>query len=409
MISATSCASIFILTVISVERFIAIIFPLRTRQLLTARHLIIVISFVWISSAAFNVQTINASTVISWHGSSYCTSGVVSDLYNEVYTIISILVFYFIPLMVMTILYGLICRKLWVNTDNLHATAEKDSKSADPENKRFWHKIPPKVRYFVNSRGNKCIKGSDNLEGLGKSADKKDAECPDEVQILMEINTDDSPKESNQKVGPFLLDEASEETTSPPTKSRSKQNNGPVGEQIPLNSGKQLNCSEADTDNVDRNSNMKWRTQNSLPTSHQRATSRVQPSSSTQEKKGKKKNKREEVLAARKKVIRLLVVIVISFALCLFPIQLMAMWNTYGDYPSTTFAGQMGMPIAFWLYFFNSAINPFLYAFLSDNFRRKMKETLLPKSVRRRQKWTRQTQASGRTSEVPTETETMYN
>ncbi|XP_072045552.1 uncharacterized protein [Amphiura filiformis] len=406
MISATSCASIFILTVISVERFIAILYPLRTRQLLTAPHLMVVISFVWISSAAFNAPQIYMFETLPMLSNVYCMP-TVSAFYMAIYTVICFVLFYTFPLVVMTILYGLICRKLWISTDNLHASTENGSKPVDMENKRFWNKIPTKVRYFVNSRGKKSTQlVSDDLEGLGKSADKKDAECADEVEILMDTSaTQDTVIEDmkSERVGPFLLDEISEETTT----YDGKHKNGP--EHVPL---KTKQTSVCDNDVVDDNKNTKWKTQNSLPTSQQRAKIAQSKLATTDNKKvQKKKSKREEVLAARKKVIRLLVVIVISFALCLFPVQLLAMWGTFGVVPMATLSAQLAQPLTFWLYFFNSALNPFLYAFLSDNFRKNMRNTLLPKSVQRQKQWqSRRTNLTTRsvTSEVPTETETMY-
>ena len=388
MISATSTASIFILTVISVERFIAILFPLRTRQILTAPHLIVVISFVWISSAAVNIPQLLVNTTQLFNSVIYCAANNnLSVHFFYVYTIISFSVFYTLPLVVMAILYGIISCKLYISTANLHASTETESKETD--GKKFWQKIPTKVRYFVNSRGTKCEKSDEQLERSDKSADKKDAGCPDEIQILMETSSptkDNVPHQSNEhKVGPFLLDEPSQDNLS------QHQGNAENGaECIPMTTtaNKPVN-NKAPKENVDNNMNKVNRTnQDSLPLSHQQKT--LQSRSSQKEpKRRKKKNKKEEVLAARKKVIRLLMTIVISFALCLFPVQLVALWTVFGEYPMDMLSAQLAMPLSFWMYFFNSALNPLLYAFLSDNFRRKMRDTLLPKSAARRQAWVR--------------------
>ncbi len=98
----------------------------------------------------------------------------------------------------------------------------------------------------------------------------------------------------------------------------------------------------------------------------------------------KKQRNAKAVMIARKKVIRLLIIMLVAFALCLFPVQLLGFWHHYGYYPQDTIAGALFIPFAYATYFFNSALNPFLYAFLSDNFRSKMRETLcLPTNKRR--------------------------
>ncbi|XP_070556012.1 trissin receptor-like [Ptychodera flava] len=89
------------------------------------------------------------------------------------------------------------------------------------------------------------------------------------------------------------------------------------------------------------------------------------------------KSVNERVLTARKKVIRLLVAVVGSFALCLLPFQVVNVWYQVGEYPFHTMFGQLFMPVVRIIYFSNSALNPILYAFLSDNFRMKMKDALL--------------------------------
>ena len=80
-------------------------------------------------------------------------------------------------------------------------------------------------------------------------------------------------------------------------------------------------------------------------------------------------------LRARRKVIRLLIAIVVSFTACMLPHHvrlLYEMWAPLNYHPS--FAQLLLPPISFLLFYFNSALNPFLYAFLSDNFRNSLKD-----------------------------------
>ena len=82
-------------------------------------------------------------------------------------------------------------------------------------------------------------------------------------------------------------------------------------------------------------------------------------------------------LRARRKVVRLLIAIVVSFTACMLPHHvrlLYEMWAPLNYHPS--FAQLLLPPISFLLFYLNSALNPILYAFLSDNFRNSLKELL---------------------------------
>ena len=73
------------------------------------------------------------------------------------------------------------------------------------------------------------------------------------------------------------------------------------------------------------------------------------------------------VLARR--VIRLLLAVVAAFAILVLPYHLRALWQAWGG----TMPHIIG-PITMLLMFLNSAINPILYALLSQNFRRTLRK-----------------------------------
>lgn len=88
----------------------------------------------------------------------------------------------------------------------------------------------------------------------------------------------------------------------------------------------------------------------------------------------------QSVLRARRGVIRMLIVVVLTFALCNLPLHARKMWQ----YWSTNYRGGSDFstlltPLTFLISYFNSGINPLLYAFLSRNFRKGMKELLFCK------------------------------
>lgn len=85
--------------------------------------------------------------------------------------------------------------------------------------------------------------------------------------------------------------------------------------------------------------------------------------------------KPDKAVMARRKVIRLLVVVVLSFAFCVFPYHLRALKNIL--FPNTSSEQLLFTPISFIFYYLNSALNPILYALLSENFRKAMKEVVM--------------------------------
>ena len=78
--------------------------------------------------------------------------------------------------------------------------------------------------------------------------------------------------------------------------------------------------------------------------------------------------------AQRRKVIRLLIAIVISFALSVLPLHISLLWQTFSKDPGILSHALILGPISYLIFYSNSALNPILYAFLSENFRKSMYE-----------------------------------
>ncbi|XP_055307119.1 trissin receptor [Sitodiplosis mosellana] len=84
------------------------------------------------------------------------------------------------------------------------------------------------------------------------------------------------------------------------------------------------------------------------------------------------------VLRARRGVVRMLIIVVLTFAICNLPLHARKLWQ----YMSINYHGESNFsalltPITFLISYFNSAFNPLLYAFLSRNFRKGMREIIL--------------------------------
>ncbi|XP_063709468.1 allatostatin-A receptor-like isoform X1 [Culicoides brevitarsis] len=77
----------------------------------------------------------------------------------------------------------------------------------------------------------------------------------------------------------------------------------------------------------------------------------------------------------KKRVTRMVVVVVLAFAICWLPIQLILVLKSLKLYETTTIKVIMQVA-AHVLAYMNSCVNPFLYAFLSDNFRKAFRKVV---------------------------------
>ncbi|KAJ8726352.1 hypothetical protein PYW07_001050 [Mythimna separata] len=83
------------------------------------------------------------------------------------------------------------------------------------------------------------------------------------------------------------------------------------------------------------------------------------------------------VLRARRGVVRMLIVVVLTFAVCNLPFHARKMWQYWSSgYEGPSDFSTLLTPLTFLITYFNSGINPLLYAFLSKNFRKGMKELI---------------------------------
>lgn len=83
------------------------------------------------------------------------------------------------------------------------------------------------------------------------------------------------------------------------------------------------------------------------------------------------------VLRARRGVVRMLIVVVLTFAICNLPFHARKMWQYWSSgYEGSSDFSTLLTPLTFLITYFNSGINPLLYAFLSKNFRKGMKELI---------------------------------
>jgi len=82
-----------------------------------------------------------------------------------------------------------------------------------------------------------------------------------------------------------------------------------------------------------------------------------------------------ESLRGKKRVTRMVVIVVVTFAFCWCPIQIILVLKSLNMYEITTFS-VMTQIISHVLAYMNSCINPILYAYLSENFRKAFRKVI---------------------------------
>ncbi|XP_052894983.1 trissin receptor isoform X1 [Anopheles moucheti] len=278
--SLSYTASIFILVVICMERYFAIIHPITCKQILTSRRLRLVIVAVWITSAVYSIpKFIFVRTITNNLGDDQLETICIVNrkMFNsELFDIINFALLYLLPLLVMTVLYSRIAIALWKSSRGLERHIALQNTTSSSYSSNFHRK--PSSKY-------------------------------------------------------------------------DKRTTGVTESQVSVESDKVVVTT--------------WPAQNSFHQRHGTQLTQVSHSSNN-------------VLRARRGVIRMLMVVVLTFALCNLPFHARKMWQYWStDYKGDSNFNALFTPLTFLVTYFNSGVNPLLYAFLSRNFRKGMRELLL--------------------------------
>ncbi|KAK3090853.1 hypothetical protein FSP39_015231 [Pinctada imbricata] len=326
-------ASIIILTAIATERYIAIKFPLRARRCLTTRRLTLSQIGIWLIAAIYNIPyLIVFDTIPIKDGTKdveFCFY--LYDIIDmKTLTTLNFVVWYVIPLLSMLIMYSNIGRALWRT-------------GSTPNHQRRLN--------------------SENIDESLCTNSSNSSDCPNHNINLKELNKKENILQGSDKVS-FKKLRRNDHICAHCASQRGKSDGNGNGVSINGN----------DSSSTQRRSILIGITsgrEGSLSTRHRMNssnTSQIRMSST-------------RAIRSRRKVIRLLVAVVVSFALCVLPHHIRLLF-IYWNITSPINAG-LFPPLSFLILYFNSALNPVLYALFSANFRKSFRE-ILPCKFRRR-------------------------
>ncbi|XP_064630573.1 trissin receptor-like [Lineus longissimus] len=353
-------ASVSLLVVISLERYIAITWCMKTRILNTWRRLVLVTVGVWVVSFSYNAMQLFLfdEVVLKIGGPEsiilrYCRP-IGFKIDRRVYTTVNFFLWYAMPLSLVTFVYIKIGIVLWRST-----------------------KIGSEMNITSGRRTTSFRETTMTHSALGgrrSSAILTNAGHPMVLINLDENNGDAHPPSSpnytsNHETGFSKFADGKEDSVALTRQSVKRQNKY----HDTAHGGGHHHVAE-DKPSVSFSSNStevppicattiscldRWRRGKASEALYRQKIQTITESSSGA----------ENVLRSRRKVIRLLIVVVGSFALCSLPYHFRSLMQAWGETVPDLFN-----PISMFLMFFNSGLNPILYAFLSMKFRRAMKD-----------------------------------
>ncbi|KAH8404348.1 hypothetical protein KR222_002883, partial [Zaprionus bogoriensis] len=372
--SLSYTASIFILVVICMERYFAIVHPITCKQILTAARLRMVIVTVWITSAVYSTpKFVFSKTIKNIHtedGQEEEICVLDREMFNsKLLDMINFVLLYVMPLLVMTVLYSKIAIALWRSSRGLtphvtqqhapHHQQQQQQQQSVQENSMSLHNSMYHHHHHHHQHGHPHPHPHPHHHQLHQLTSTSGT-------------TSSAAAAASAAAGGASLASGSSSTTSLSRKQSSKYEKRGVSiteSQVSL---------EADRPIV----------------SACRKTSFYHHSHSHNQRQGNgggggggsgggggathMSHSSSNVLRARRGVVRMLIIFVLTFALCNLPYHARKMWQYWSrSYRGDSNFNALLTPLTFLVTYFNSGVNPLLYAFLSRNFRKGMKELLL--------------------------------
>ncbi|XP_075150023.1 trissin receptor [Haematobia irritans] len=376
--SLSYTASIFILVVICMERYFAIVHPITCKQILTAARLRMVILTVWITSAVYSTpKFVFSKTVINVYdegGQEEVICVLDRKMFNsKLLDMINFGLLYVIPLLVMTVLYSKIAIALWRSSRGLsHHLAQQQDNSMGLHNSMYSHHHH---HHHPQQQHNHLIHNNHHLSN----------------------NHPSSTSQHNAGMGtPISAGSVASSTLSRKGSSKYDKRRVDISEsQVSLDSDRPVVSACRKTSFFQHHNHLTHhqQQQQQQQTHHGQTTALTSGNphrshlhhnhGSHHGMHGSQRvshfsHSSNNVLRARRGVVRMLIIFVLTFALCNLPCHARKMWQYWShSYRGDSNFNALLTPLTFLVTYFNSGINPLLYAFLSRNFRKGMRELLM--------------------------------
>lgn len=413
--SVNVTASMLLLELIAVERYIVIKHPLKARSLFTLYKMYFAQFFVWLVSCVYNTPYLlmwDTVTTLEQYDKELVweTNCLFLEAFREsiqIYYICSFIIWYVLPLMVMSLLYGKIARTLWktsaqnnvfVLRKRIGSAASGDggdttgstlasSQMSDPA----IQSLPPGV---PANCGGKCERGDASVKigcDIAATRNSRSHATTTTHSGRQTFTWSGGGIRDAKKNGFIKPNGGSSNGKAAFLKDRHHITRSTSDSDSDENSSENLVFDNKHDDSVVRHGDVRiptrqnGRLSTSMPASSQRSVKRSMPPSSQATEKRESQtsavnhcryrvtSQRE---ASRRRVIRLLLAVLITFALLVLPNHLRLIVTSLTAVPRF-FTGQAFItPVCQTLLYLNSAMNPILYCLLSQSFRQSIKEVM---------------------------------
>ena len=365
---ASYTASLLLLTLISVERYFAIIHPILSKRLTGMGLMRAAVVVVWLIAVAYSSPSLFAqhftitesrsvpnATHVTNVTEHFCISN--SAMNEKVFTVVNFVLMYLVPLGLMTVMYTRISVLLWKTSQM--GTGESmlgGTSSATMRMRRLNRNDSERLCTDITDFDSPSVSRSEAETGHSDHSPTKSPRCSRKTSMSLLIKSLRGHERAKTSLSlPISFGKKHRQVT---TSSTSHDEDSCCNSSHP--DAKPQVYIKSSTDDSAGSPLVKGGAQSS-----QNGVSTKKPS--------KRSPRPSNPLVARRKVIRLLIVVVISFALCVLPHHIRQLYHICFA-SSQTFADQLLLPVTYLVFFFNSCLNPFLYAFLSDNFRKAFRE-----------------------------------
>ncbi|XP_036321871.1 uncharacterized protein LOC118735937 [Rhagoletis pomonella] len=443
--SLSYTASIFILVVICVERYFAIVHPIACKQILTPARLKMVILTVWVTSALFSTpKFLFSKTIKNIHtedGQEEEICVMDRNMYNsKVLDMISFVLLYVIPLLVMTVLYSKIAIALWRSSHGLshhlvtqheqqqQAQHQQEQQELDESmslhNSMYHHQHQHLHQHQHANQHNHSLKQNHHqhhhLNHHHHDHMPQNHHPPSSI-LQATINHHHNHLQQTQTAqqlpaaalaigtpevgvgvgvgvvgvnsgGVVVCGGAISQTGGLLSRKQSskydKRGVSITESQVSLDSDRPIVTACRNGSGQSNNGNSSGGGGGSMNSNHKSSFmqhhhhhhhhSSTHPHPHQRTRINRMPHSSNNVLRARRGVVRMLIIFVLTFALCNLPYHARKMWQYWSrSYRGDSNFNALLTPLTFLVTYFNSGINPLLYAFLSRNFRKGMKELLL--------------------------------